>query len=305
MRWLWTAVQWGLVLVVVYFVARSLAENWGRIRGSEARVDLHPGSLAAAAAVVLLSYAILIYAWRTVLVGWGDRLTYVDAARVWCVSNLARYVPGKVWQVAGMVTLAQRAGVSPWAAAGSAIIVQLVSLSTGALITGIAAPQWNEHPLLVAVCGGVAAAAAAVLAWGRGTRALSRWAGAMLGRDLDLAPVGKGALLLSACVTTVAWLAQGVAFYLCAAGLLGPTRLGVWSAVGIFTGGYLAGLIAVFTPAGLGVREGVLFAWLTPLIGLKAAVVVLVGSRLLMIGTELIAALVTFPLRSRSADVAA
>jgi hypothetical protein len=303
MRRLWVLLQWLLGLAVAYFVIRSVALNWGEIRRSEARIRLDPAALAAAAAIVLASYAVLISAWRAVLAGWGERLRYPLAARVWCVSNLARYVPGKVWQIAGMASLAQKAGTSPWAAAGSAIIVQLVSVATGALITGLAAPQWKEHPLAVAACGLVASAAAAILAWERGTKVLARGVGLMLGRQLDLAPVGQGALLLSAVVTTIAWLAQGLALYLCAAGLVGPTALGVWPAIGIFTGSSLAGLLAVFTPGGLGVREGVLLLWLTPVMGGRRAIIVLVGSRLLLTFTELLAAAITFPLRARNADV--
>jgi hypothetical protein len=305
-RRLWIAFQWLLGIAVAYFVVTAVASNWSAIRSAEGRIRLDVGALAASAVMVLASYAVLISAWRAVLAGWQGptRLGYAQAARVWCVSNLARYVPGKVWQIGGMAALAQRAGVSPWAAAGSAIIVQLVSVATGALITGLAAPQWKAHPWAVAGCGIVAAATAAILAWGRGTNLLARGMSAMFGRPLELAPVGKGALLLSAAVTTLAWLAQGLALYLCAAGLVGPTRLGVWPAVGIFTGSSLAGLLAVFTPGGLGVREGVLGIWLAPLMGPRRAIVVLVGSRLLLTATELLAAAITFPMRPRSDDAA-
>jgi len=306
-RRLWLALQWLLGLAVAYFVVASIVANWSTIKSSQGRISLDLGALAAATAMVLASYAVLISAWRAVLAGWEGptRLRYASAARVWCVSNLARYVPGKVWQIGGMAALAQRAGVSPWAAAGSAIIVQLVSVATGALITGLAAPEWHAHPWAVAGCGIVAAGTAALLAWRRGTTILARWMSAMFGRPLELAPVGIGALLLSTAVTTLAWLAQGLALYLCAVGLVGPTRLGVWSAVGIFTGGSLAGLLAVFTPGGLGVREGVLGIWLLPLMGPKRAIIVVVGSRLLLTATELLAAAITFPMRSRSDEARA
>jgi len=304
-RRLWIAAQWLLGLAVAYFIVVTVAGNWNQIRSSQGRIVLDPAALAAAAAMVLASYAILISAWRAVLMGWGERLHYAQAARVWCVSNLARYVPGKVWQVAGMAALAKRAGVSPWAAAGSAIIVQLVSVATGALVTAVAAPQWKEHPLAVAACGIVAASAAAALAWPRGTALLSRALSAMLGKPIELAPVGKGALLLSGVVTAIAWLAQGLALLLCAIGLIGPTDLGVWSAIGIFTGGSLAGLLAVFTPGGLGVREVVLGFWLAPFMGPRRAIIVLLGSRLMLTATELLAAAITFPMRAVRDDATA
>jgi hypothetical protein len=304
MRRLYVGLQWLLGLAVAYFVVTSVTANWDQIRSSQARIRLDAGALAVAAAMVLASYGVLISAWRAVLASWNGptRLRYVEAARVWCVSNLARYVPGKVWQIGGMAALARRAGVSPWAAAGSAIIVQLVSVATGALITGLAAPEWKAHPWVVAGCGIVAGATAATLAWRQGTGALARGMSAMFRRPLRLAPVGKGALLLCAAITVVAWLAQGLALYLCAAGLVGPTDLGPWSAVGIFTGGTLAGLLAVFTPAGLGVREGVLGIWLTPLMGPRRAIIVLVGSRLMLTATELLAAAITFPVRNQRAE---
>ena len=303
-RRLWLGLQWLLGLLVLYFVATSLAANWGQIRDSQARIHLDVGLLAAAAAMVLASYAVMVSAWRAVLTGWRSRnqLRYAPAARVWCLSNLARYVPGKVSQIGGMAALARRAGVSPWAAVGSSITVQLVTVATGALITGLAAPEWKAHPWAVAACGIVAGATAIGLAWRRATNLLARWMSAMSGRPLALAPVGKGALALSGVVTALAWVAQGVALYLCAVGLIGSTRLGIWSAVGIFTGGSLAGQLAVFTPGGLGVREGVLAVWLTPLMGPRRALIVLVGSRLMLTLTDLLAAAITFPLRTHSGD---
>lgn len=304
MRRLWLGLQWLLGLVVLYFVAVSLATNWSQIRDSQARMHLDLGVLFAAAAMVLASYAVMVGAWRAVLTGWPapNRLGYAQAARVWCVSNLARYVPGKVLQIGEMAALGQRAGLSPWAAVGSSITVQVVTVASGALITGLAAPEWTAHPWAVAACGIVAAATATLLAWRRGTNVLGRWMSAIIGRPLELAPVGRGALAISGGVTTLAWLAQGLALYLCAVGLVGPTRLGFWSAVGIFTGGSLAGQLAVFTPGGLGVREGVLAVWLTPLMGPRRALIVLIGSRLMLTVTELLAAAITFPLRPKSGD---
>ena len=299
MRRAWIGLQWLLGLAVLYFVATAVAANWSQIRNSNVRIQLDAGVLAAAAAMVLASNAVMVSAWRAVLSGWPGvtRPRYLQAARVWCVSNLARYVPGKVWQIGGMAAMARRAGVSPWAATGSAITVQLVTIATGALITGLAAPEWKAHPWLVEVSGIVAAATAFFLAWRRGAAALTRSMTAIFGRPLELTPVGRGALALAGGVTTLAWLAQGLALYLCAVGLIGRTSLGIWSAVGIFTGGSVAGQLAVFTPGGLGVREGVLAVWLTPLMGPRRALIVLVGSRLMVTLTELLAAAVTWPLK--------
>ncbi|MEK6611059.1 MAG: lysylphosphatidylglycerol synthase domain-containing protein [Gemmatimonadota bacterium] len=301
MRRLWLVVQWALVAAVAWFVVKSVAHNWAEIRHSSSVVHLDLGALAAAAGIILATYALLIGAWRAVLMGWGERLRYPVAARIWCLSNLARYVPGRVWQIAGMAALAQKAGITPWAAVGSAIIVQLLAIATGAMVTGLAAPQ-AEHPMWVAASGVIALLAALTLTWGRMTAMFSRWLSAALGRPFELRPVGKGALLLSAAVTTLAWLAYGLALYLCTAALLGRAALDLRTAIGVFTGSYVLGLIAVMTPGGLGIREGALLFWLTGPLGPAGAVVVTIGSRLLMTAAELLAALITLPLTTRSAD---
>jgi hypothetical protein len=295
MRRAWLAAQVVLAAAVLYFVGRSMARNWDAIRGSGAAVVLDPAALFAAAGIILATYAMLITAWRAVLLGWGERLAYPQAARIWTLSNLARYIPGRIWQIAGMAAMAQQAGVSPWAAAGSAVVVQLLAIATGALVTGIAAPQAGQ-PVLIAAAGLAAAAVAAGLAWPPATRRLARTLSALTRREVRLEPVAAGPLLLSTGITTLAWAAYGLALYFFVQGVLGEPRLGVVAAVGAFTASYLVGLLLVFTPGGLGVREGAIYALLAAPLGPAAAFVVMIGSRLLMTATEITAALVTLPL---------
>jgi hypothetical protein len=300
MRRFWAAAQVVLIGLVAYFAGRSLIRNWAEIRGSGAAIHLDLGALAAATAIILATYALLIGAWRAVLLGWGERLRYPAAARIWCLSNLARYVPGRIWQIAGMAALAQQAGVKPWAAAGSAIIVQLLAIATGALVTGLLAPQAG-HPLLVIASGLVALVGVGTLAWEPSTRVFARMLSA-LGRPFQLAPVAVGPLVVGAAVTTFAWVAYGLALYFCTRGLLGREAIPVGTAIGVFTGSYLFGLIAVFTPGGLGVREAALYLWLSGPLGPAGATVVSIGSRILMTATEILAALITLPLTIRTSD---
>jgi hypothetical protein len=296
----WLASQVVIALVIVLFLARYVARNWAEIRHAGAALDIHPWPLAAAAGIILLTYAMLIGAWDAVLRGWGERLPYRDAARIWCLSNLARYVPGRVWQIAGMAALAQQAGVSPWAAAGSAIVVQFLAIATGTLVTVSFAPQFG-HPLLIAGAGLLTAAGAAALAWPAGATGLSRLVQRLSGRTVELRAVRPGPLLLSAAITALAWVLYGVALYLSVLGLTGKD-LGVSGAIGVFTGSYVAGLVNIFTSAGLGTREVILVNWLTGPIGPAAAFVVTAGSRLLMTATEILAAALTVPLGPRMPD---
>ncbi len=293
--------QVAVAAIVLAFLYRYLARNWDQVRHSGDALEVHAGYLAAAAAIILGTYAMLIAAWDAVLRGWDQRLPYRDAARIWCLSNLARYVPGRVWQIAGMAALAQQAGVSPWAAVGSSIVIQFVNIGTGVLVTAIFAPGFG-HPVLIAASGLLTVAGAAMLAWPAGASLASRAIGRVSGRSIELRAVRPAALLLSAAVTAVQWVAYGLALSLCVRGLTGRD-INLTAAIGVFTGSYVAGLINVFTPAGIGTREIILVDWLTgQLHGPAAAILVTAGSRILMTATELLAALVVLPLTRQRAD---
>jgi hypothetical protein len=78
-------------------------------------LDLQWPPVILATALVFAAYAVLIEAWRRMLTalapGNDAELGFGSAARIWFVSNLGRYVPGKVWSNGAMAMLAHRAGV--------------------------------------------------------------------------------------------------------------------------------------------------------------------------------------------------
>ena len=120
-----------LAVVILAFVVRTFARNWDALRAEPIRWVFHPTPALGAVLLVWGMYAILIEAWRRMLAGWGDHLPYATAARIWVLSSLGKYVPGKVWAIAGMALMARDAGVSGWAATASAIILQVLAIGTG------------------------------------------------------------------------------------------------------------------------------------------------------------------------------
>lgn len=291
---LWIA-QLLVAAVVVVFVWQSLAARWAEFRALEVTLAWRPAWIVAAAAVVLLTYGLLIEAWRRLLGGWAQRVPYRDATRIWTVANLGRYVPGKIWSIAGLAVLAQRVGVAGWAAAGSALVMQAIALGTGVAVVIAVAPR-AASPLWLALAAAAALGTVAVLAWPRGIERLGRVAGRP-----DLTPLSLGALAAAAAATALSWLAYGVAFWCLARGLLGPAghALPLTTAVGVFAGGYIVGLIALFAPGGLGVREVVFLGLLTPVLGAGGAVALAAGSRVLLTLTEIGAALAGLLLRRK------
>ena len=92
---------------------------------------LRSGFLWAGVVLALLivwgSYAVLVEGWRRVVLAMRQRLGYLDAVRITMVSNLGKYLPGKVWAIAGAALLAERAGVQPGAAVAAEDFKKLLS----------------------------------------------------------------------------------------------------------------------------------------------------------------------------------
>jgi uncharacterized membrane protein YbhN (UPF0104 family) len=287
-------VQGLVTLAVVAFVARALARNWDQFRSLHVTLTIGPGWIAASVLLVFLTYVMQVESWRRILAGWGQRLGFRAAARVWSLANLGRYVPGKVWSVAGLVVLAQQAGVEPGPAAASAFVLQAISLGTGVAVVAAAAPG-SAPPLRLAAAGVAAVLTIAVLVWPPTARRLGR----LVNATAPLEPLRPTAVFAGAVLTVLSWGTYGAAFWMLTRGLVPDTPLPLTAAIGAFTLGYILGVLALFAPGGVGVRELVLIGLLAPFLGSGGAVAVSVASRLLLTVLEATAALLTLPLRHR------
>jgi hypothetical protein len=275
-------------LAIVVLAARALMRNWAELRSQPLEWRIEPGWLLLSAVVVWLMYAALIVAWRTMLLGWGQRLDGWTAARIWTVSSLGKYLPGKVWAVAGMALMAQRAGIAPWAATGSAVVLQVLAIGTGAAVAGLTGRVAIEaaHPGSGAALGLLVAGAiagVALLLWPPFLRRLLRLAAPEA--ETARAPAATG-IVVGIVVNLIAWVGYGVALWLLARGLLPGLGLRPALAVAVFTASYLAGFLALFAPGGIGVREGLFILMLQGPLGIGAATALALASRLLLTITE-------------------
>jgi uncharacterized membrane protein YbhN (UPF0104 family) len=301
----WRFAQWVAGAAVIALALRTLGRDWAELRSQPLALEPRPLYLLASVLLTWAMYAILISAWRAMLVSWQQPLGGWEAARIWTVSNLGKYVPGKVWALAGMTVLAQRAGVAGWAAAASAVVLQAVSVGTGAAIVGAAGAVALEsaHPgtrgaLLVLVL--ASAAAIALVLWPPAARRLLKLAGV---ETSAARPPSGAAVALGVVSAGVAWLGYGASLMLLARGLLPDAPLDLPTATAAFTASYRAGLLALVAPGGIGVREGVMILLLQAPLGLAAATVLALASRVLLTIAELGAAAPFLVFTERSARV--
>ena len=274
-RPVWIAVQVLFVAAVLWFAGRAFVGQWGGVRALLADARPSWGMVLLSYVPVLIAYALLIQVWRGMLTAWGEggRLGTWPATRIWFVSNLGRYLPGKVWQIATMGVMAQRRGVSPVAAAGSSLVVNLANVASGfVVVLATGATVFRSFAEAGPRAGIVLAA---LLAAGLLLLPIAfTWAAPLIGRltrqrvVLPLLPAR--AVWLAAVGTAIAWVLYGVAFRWFSASLVHRAAGATSFYIASYTGSYLVGYLALFAPGGLVVREAMLVASLTNL-GLLSA----------------------------------
>ena len=265
-RYAFRALQVAIAIIILWFAVDALRTQWKKSSAQLAQVHPDWSWVALSGLIFLATYGVLLETWREVLRSWGARLGFVSAARIWTVSNLGRYVPGKLWQIGAMGVMAQRAGVSPIAATGSSILNVVVNLVAGFVV--VAALGW---PLLdlPQIAGGKALAIAFVLiatavlaALPRVLPPLVRALGRMTGRDFDIGAFPATAILLSLVGNLIAWVSYGVAFAAFARGIIGTAEGPLTAYIAVYALSYLVGYLVLFSPAGLGFREASMIALL-------------------------------------------
>ena len=287
-RNLFRIAQWIFAAAVLFFAARSLSTQWGSFESRFTHIQFGWESISIATLLVLITYVLLIEGWRRILVAWDSHLAFNDAARIWFLSNLGKYVPGNIWSLTAMGVMARRRGLSALAAAGSSVIMQTVSLATGTAIVIVTSAKLLGQPVLL----GAAVIALLVLLFTapRFFPTLASWLSNLVGRNIVPPAVPPTSIWTAAVASTLSWLGYGIAFQFFVRGLLGSASGELSSYIAAYTAAYILGFISPIAPAGLGVRELTLAAFMTQL-GLANeadAALVAIAARLWLTIVELV-----------------
>ena len=256
--------------------------------------------LVAATLILLAAYALSGLIWGGMVTGLGGpRMSPGDAVSIFMIANMGRYVPGKIWSVAGMAALAKGQGVPVAVSATSAVVLQGVGLlAAGAIGLGAFAGGSGLIPRWGLVGAGVAAG---LLLLVLAVPSLFRAAVALWFRMVRTSPPANlaSALVLRWLLQVAgAWVAMGVSFWIFAVSL--GMELSLVHAGPAFAAAYVAGYLMLFAPAGVGVREGFLVAFLAPALGSGPATVLAIAARLWMTAAEVIPAAVLWAVHQRS-----
>ncbi len=273
---------------IIFFLVRSVMSNWEVVRGFD--WSFQPGLMSAAVVLFTAAYAFLPWVWRKLLFYMGYELDYCDARDIFYIGNLGRYIPGKVWSIAGMAYFAEKSGIPAAVAGTSAVFAQVYSFLSSFgffILFFIFRGTFSIQTGFIWLVPFIFAAAAIFIFPANLERAL----------NVVLIKIGRKPVSLG--ITTVSAL-KIVVFYFIPGALFGSA---FWLFVTSFTGlnavhpvytasayivAYWAGFLAFFVPGGIGVREGVLGLLFINIIPATVLIVIAALLRLLVTVIELI-----------------
>jgi uncharacterized membrane protein YbhN (UPF0104 family) len=293
-----------LTLVILYFLYRQVAHHWQEIKAYEWQI--HWGYMISSVLAGVGTLFVLSTVWIKIIAAFGHQLSMSKAFRIFYLSNLGRYIPGKIWQLFGILYLTQKEGIPPERAGASFVLSQMIGIPASLLVFVLAAQI--EPKLLVdqvAVLGDKSAylmtAAMVVVSlvmvlWPQKVLAVGNAVLRKLKRPQAVFELDKKVALTIFVGYSVSWIMYGTAFWLFTRAVTNGAGCGLVAAVGAFIVAYQIGYLALFAPGGFGPRELILGVMLAPFLG-SIAPAVAIGARLWAIVIESLAALLALAIK--------
>jgi glycosyltransferase 2 family protein len=283
----------GLFIMVLLAVGWVIARNIHQL--DHQTIDFRWQLLLASVGLVLSAFIIQLITWQLIASSFGIKTQFIQSANAWFMSRLGRYVPGKITILLMRINLYR--GESKRKITAATAIEQVASMASACLLILISILFYPHHLSgslrLFALIGSVIFL---ILLW-PGLFVYPINFGFRLIKKAPLHEIPSYSfLLLTVGLYLISSIIHGAAFYML---LNAASPIQFRFLLPISAAYYCAsliGLLAIFAPGGIGVREGVLLVILPLLIPMHVAIFGTLVIRIVTTVSELIAASVFFVL---------
>jgi uncharacterized membrane protein YbhN (UPF0104 family) len=284
-----------VVLLIFGFLARTLYLDWGEIVAYDWDFDYF--ALIVAFSLMLSATALYAYLWKMILGRLGAPLSYRDSYRIFFLSQLGRYIPGKVWSILGLVYLTEKKGVSKVISGASVMLLLMLQVVSGVMVFAVTLPFWGRidavpglNVLLLSLPAGLILLHPAVVR--RGVNLALQLTGQ---RETELT-WSYSYLLGQLGLWVVFWLVNGVAYRFLIRSIDSSPLPQFFVLAGIFSIAWVAGFLSLVTPSGLGVMEGTLAFLLSFYFPVHVATVIALWTRVARTAVDLVSAAIAWRL---------
>jgi len=284
----------GLLAIVFWYIGKGIAENLVRIESIEL-TEFDPKYMFFSVIVLFISLLFPVFAWKYLIFSLGEKINTLSALKVWFISNLGRYVPGKVLQFAGIVFFSGKEGVNKGKAIQSVLYSQITANGLGifmglillTLKSGTKEFPNDFHMTLILIAIFILVLWFPALFLKSSNYFLLKFKKQKIEQTLS-----RQSYLVYLMLQIMNWFLMSFSFVLLVNSYTGLSVSKNPEVLFILPISWTVGLIALFAPGGLGVREGAMTFWLSSFIPVEFALVLPWIYRILITIAELILTLI-------------
>lgn len=286
------AVGWLLALAILFFLGRTLWASWDQVAQSGFTFQFNLPLFVISILLLVPGRTFGVEAWRRILRTLGNTISLRFAVYAWFVSNLARFIPGNVFQLAAMMMLTESAGVSKINIVLSQTVYAAIALSVAALYGVTLLPIPPEYIPLIVLAFAALIVLFAMPAVFQIMLNVSTWLLRKVRRNREIVAPQVRITFWQGLVTPVfsltMWTMNGFAFWLFVRSITEISPSAIPAFIGMNAAAYFIGYASFITPSGLGFREASLAFFLGAYFPASVAVSIAFLTRLWSIGGELL-----------------
>lgn len=277
-------IQWAIVVAIFVFLGKMVWDNWTQVR--EAPFTFRPFPLLLSTLIFVVSYFIQIWAWYLITLKLGIAISFPETVTSWFYSQLGKYLPGKVWLLLGRYYFYEAKG-KPRKEISIALYFEIVTMLLAGGLLFWASLLFLKGMQLDFLKG---------WSWWIGLlfilaffllhpRVLGKVFNRILfhfKKDPLIFSISYADILWILFICILTWAVGGIGFYFFVGAVFPVAAHHVLFLTGTLAFSNIAGLLAIFAPSGLGVREGVLVYLLSSIMPGSVAVIISILTRIWM-----------------------
>jgi hypothetical protein len=273
-----------IVLVVgfsSYYLGRNILQGLDDLLAAAVRINYC--SLAISLLLTVGCTILGAWEWQLLLRGLGHDLGARKGMRIHLLASVAKYAPGYLWQILGKVYLSERQSVSRKRAVASVGVEFSLIVVTGTLLALMTLPSTGllDSPLLPNLGPGIAlilVPLAVLPLLLPALRRASSWS--QIGERFPIVNELNYTLLVGVTVAIyLTWLVLGLGFVLLIDSVYPISANDIPTYIFALAASFILGLLALFAPSGIGVRESTMAFLLGSCMPLSVASVIAILAR--------------------------
>lgn len=290
------ALQIVIIVFILFFFTIYLVKNWKAVK--EFGWEFSISTFILSVGLIFLNFLYLVFLWKYAVEKSGAELSYIDSFTIWFVSLFGRYIPGKVWQLAGMVWFLKKRNISLEKGSSSTIINYFLSVMGSSVLGSFILVKFLGKKAIILY--GLLLLLFLFFSFPSiMQKTVNFFMQKILKKEAIEICIKTKDIVLLFLGHILSWMIYGVGFYLFLSSVIKVSFNDFSFLTSIFAASYLIGLVVVFLPGGIGAREGALAFFLSKIMPAEIAISISFLQRLWMTIPEVLGGIVALIILKR------